>query len=177
LIQSSNANPGSKLQEYRVTGVPRWIPVAVNASSGFFIFLLLLVGFFAPSLRLLHVLQSLIYIAVILLVGRDSEWGFGAGCLIASFWNYIFLRGAAPDVGAFVTGKVMRPDVGLQLAGTFAHFILIVACLAGFLRQDPGWRGWAKFLFAGFAAIAYLILLMVTLRPQYVPLLKRCFGL
>jgi hypothetical protein len=176
-IQAANLHTDSKLRGNRATTVPRWVPVSVYASSGFFIFLLLFAAFFAPSIRVLHVLQSLIYVAVILFVRRNSAWGFGAGCFIASFWNYIFLRGAAADIWALLTGRVIRPDVGLQLAGALAHFILIAACLTGFLIQSPEWKNWAKFLSAGLAAIGYLVVLMITLRPQYVPLLERCFGL
>jgi len=138
---------------------------------------LFIAALFAPSLRLLHAFQALIYICVILLVRRNSAWGFGAGCLIAGFWNYIFLRGAATDIRALLTGKIIRPDVGLQFAAMLAHCVLIVACLAGFLKLNPGWKQWARFLSAGFAAIAYLVILMITMRPQYVPLVKKCFGL
>lgn len=31
------------------------------------------------------------YIAVIVLTRKNSAWGFGAGCIIAAFWNYINL--------------------------------------------------------------------------------------
>jgi multisubunit Na+/H+ antiporter MnhB subunit len=103
--------------------------------------------------------------------------GFGAGCIIGAFWNYIFLRGAAVDVWAFLTGRVIRPDVGLQLAATVAHFVLIVACAAGFLRLKPSANEWVKFLCAGILAIGYLLLLMITMRPEYIPLLKKCFGM
>jgi hypothetical protein len=132
---------------------------------------------FAPSLRLLHAFQALIYIAVVVLARRRSPWGYGAGCLIAGFWNYILLRAGAADIWAFVTGRVIRPDIGLQLAAAFAHCVLIAACLAGFLRRNPCRKEWARFLLAGFVAIGYLIILMITMRPQYVPLLKKCFGL
>jgi hypothetical protein len=71
----------------------------------------------------------------------------------------------------------MRPDIGLQLAGVLAHCVLIFACLAGFLRQSPGWKGWVRFLSGGFAAVAYIVVLIVMMRPQIVPVLKMCFGL
>jgi multisubunit Na+/H+ antiporter MnhB subunit len=76
-----------------------------------------------------------------------------------------------------VTLKEIRPDVGLQLGATLAHVVLIVACLVGFLRPKPNWKDWARFLGAGFLAIAYLVVLIITLRPQMVPILKACFHL
>jgi hypothetical protein len=134
-------------------------------------------AFFEPSLRLLHAFQALIYLAVIVLTSRNSPWGFGAGCIISTFWNYIFLRGAAAEVWAFLSGHAIRLDIGFQLAATIAHFLLIIACLAGFLRMKPNSKHWAIFLTGGSLAVSYLVLLMMTMRPQYVPLLKKCFGI
>ena len=50
-----------------------------------------------PAIRLLHALQSLIYVAVVVLARRNSPWGFGAGCFKSGFWN---------SVNLFVTGFV-----------------------------------------------------------------------
>jgi hypothetical protein len=145
--------------------------------SGFFMFALLISAVFEPSIRLLHALQALIYVAVIVLTRRNSAWGFGAGCIIGAFWNYIFIRGAAADIWAFIMGRVARPDMAIQLAATVAHFLLIVACIAGFARLKPDAKRWTVFFAGGIMAVSYLVLLMVTLRPQYIPLLKRCFGM
>jgi hypothetical protein len=169
--------PVSHFPEQRGTKMPRWISIAIPASAGFFILALFIAACFVPSIRLLHAFQALIYVVIIFLTYRNSPWGFGAGCIISVFWNYIFIRGAAVDVWAFLTGRVIRPDVGLQLAATVAHFVLIVACAAGFLRLKPNTKQWAMFLGAGMLAASYLLLLMITMRPEYIPLLKRCFGM
>jgi hypothetical protein len=176
-IRSTKPQPVLDVAQHRATNQPRWILLSIYAASGFFMLVLLIAAFFAPSLRLLHFFQALIYAAIIVMARRKSPWGFGAGCLIAGFWNYIVLRMALPDISALMAGNGMRPDIALQLAAAVAHFVLIVACLAGFLRQNPGWRDWTKFLSAGLVAIGYLVVLMITMRPQYVPLLKKCFGL
>jgi hypothetical protein len=157
--------------------MPRWISIAIPASAGFFVLALLIAACIVPSIRLLHAFQALIYVAVIVLTRRRSPWGFGAGSIIGAFWNYIFLRGAAVDVWAFLSGRVIRPDIALQLAATVAHFVLIIACAAGFLRSKPGRKQWTMFLAGGVVAVSYLLVLMITMRPEYIPLLKRCFGL
>jgi hypothetical protein len=157
--------------------MPRWIAIAIPSSSGFFILALFIAACVVPSLRLLHALQALIYVAVIVLTRRESPWGFGTGCIIGAFWNYIFIRGAAVDIWALLTGRVIRPDVALQLAATVAHFVLIIACAAGFLRSKPGTKQWAMFLTGGVVAVGYLVLLMIMMRPEYIPLLKKCFGM
>jgi hypothetical protein len=156
---------------------PVWVYPSICAASGVFLFALFVAALFQPSLRVLHALQALIYIAVIVSTRRNSLAGFGAGCFTALFWNYLFLRGAAPAVWAFVTLKEIRPDVGLQLGATVAHFLLIVACLVGFLRLKRSWKDWVIFLGSGFLSIDYVVVLILTLRPQMVPTLKACFGL
>jgi hypothetical protein len=82
---------------------PAWINTSVLVGAGLFIFALSLSAVFDPRIRLLHVLQALIYIAVIVLTRKTSAWGFGAGCVIALFWNYINL---------FVTS--LRRSLGLD---------------------------------------------------------------
>ena len=157
--------------------MPRWITISIPAAAGFFILALSIAGFFQSSIRMLHAFQALIYVAVILLTRRNNAWGFGAGCIIAAFWNYIFLRGAAVDIWAFLTARLIRPDVALQLAAAVAHLVLITACAVGFWRLKPGAKQWTAFLAGGTMAVSYLVILMITMRPQYIPLLKKCFGI
>jgi hypothetical protein len=133
--------------------------------------------FFDPSVRVLHPLQALIYVAVIYLTRRNSAWGFGAGCLIAAFWNYIFLTGAARDIWAFLTGRTANIFIPLQLAAVVAHLVLITACIIGFLSLRPDAKRWARFLGGGVIAICVLVLLVDILRPQSMILLRRSFGL
>lgn len=156
---------------------PRWISVAIPASAGFFIFVLFIAALFEPSIRVLHFFQALIYVAIIFLTRRNSAWGFGAGCLIAAFWNYLFLRIAAVDIWALLTARAFRADIALQFAATIAHFVLIIACVAGFLRLKPNGKQWTRFLAGGIAAVGYLLLLIVTMRSETIPLLKKCFGM
>jgi hypothetical protein len=101
----------------------------------------------------------------------------GPDVSLVFFWNYVFIRGTAADIWKFLTGRVMRPDLPVQLAATAAHFLLIAACAAGFSRLQPGGKQWARFLAGGMVAVSYLLLLMITLRPEYIPLLKKCFGI
>ncbi len=157
--------------------MPRWIAISIPAAAGFFGLALFIAACFVPSIRLLHAFQALIYVAIIFLTRRNSAWGFGAGCIIGAFWNYIFIRGAAVDIWAFLAGRIIRPDVALQLAATVAHFVLIIACAVGFLRLKPGAKQWATFLAGGAVAVSYLLLLTITMRPEYIPLLKKCFGM
>ena len=157
---------------------PRWISTSILVSAGFVIFALVLSAVFQPSIRLLHTFQALIYVAVTIFSFRNSPWGFGAGCLISAFWNYIFIRAAPAELWEFFAGRLFRADLALQEAVLGAHCLLIIACLAGSVRLRPGAKGWVEFVAGGVLAIGYLVLIIVTMGPEYMqPTLKRAFGL
>ena len=157
---------------------------AIIVGAGLFIFALFLSAVYEPRIRVLHALQALIYVAVIGLARRNSAWGYGAGVLISGFWNYINLfvttfiqAGIEQFVGLFQTGRITRPDLALSLIAAAGHFLLIVACLAGFLINRPKTRDWAQFVGGGVLAVAYFIAIIITTGPQYIPLLRKVFAL
>jgi hypothetical protein len=161
-----------------------WINASVLAGAGAFIFALAVSAVFDPSIRVLHVLQALIYVAVIALSRKHSAWGFGAGCIIAVFWNYInlfvttFVKAGMQELLSLLrTGELHRPDPLIAVIAASGHFVLMAACLAGFLRTRPGARGWAQFLAGGALAVGYFVAIIITTGPQYIGLLKRVFRL
>jgi hypothetical protein len=161
----------------------RTYPVVV-IGAGLFIFALFLSAVYEPRIRVLHALQALIYVAVVVLARRKSAWGYGAGFVISSFWNYInlfvttFIRaGVLQLLEFFETGRITRPDLALSLIAATGHFLLIAACLIGFLKTRPTAREWGQFVGGGVLAVAYFILIIVIAGPQYIPLLRRVFGL
>ncbi len=161
-----------------------WINVSILAGAGFFIFALFLSAFFDPKIRVLHTLQALIYVAVIVLTRKNIAWGFGAGCIIAAFWNYTNLfvttfvkAGLQQLLSLLRTGQLRRPDLLVAVIAAGAHFLLIIACLAGFLRTRPTARRWAEFMGGGVLAVGYFAAIIITTGPQYIGLMKRVFGL
>jgi hypothetical protein len=50
--------------------------------------------------------------------------------------------------------------------GGIGHFILIAACIAGFLDQKPRVKNWAQFFAGGFLALAYMALIIATTTPR-----------
>ena len=163
---------------------PGWVNVSILAGAGFFIFALFLSAVFDPTIRLLHTLQALIYVGVIVLTRTNSAWGFGAGCTIAAFWNYInlfvttFIKAGLQQFSIlFRTGQMERPDLMIAVIAAAGHFLLIVACLAGFLRMRPDLKRWGQFIGGGALAVGYFVLIIITTGPQYIDLLKRLFHL
>ncbi|HEV3249436.1 MAG TPA: hypothetical protein VGZ71_00685, partial [Puia sp.] len=71
--------------------VPRWIRLSIPVGVGLFIFALAVSAAVVPQLRLLHLLQALIYVAIFILTRRSNALGFGAAVFIATAWNCLQL--------------------------------------------------------------------------------------
>ena len=87
------------------------------------------------------------------------------------------MRGLQELSRLFQTGELHRPDLLIAVIAGGGHFLLIIGCLAGFLRTRPGVRRWSEFVAGGGVAVAYLAAIIVTTGPQYINLLKRVFRL
>ena len=151
----------------------RWIRMSISIGVGLFILALTLSAVFVPQLRLLHLFQALIYVAIIVFTGRNSPWGFGVGVIIPAAWNclnlfvtHLFQAGAGQFWSLVRTGHVSRPDTLMVMIGGGAHFLLISACIAGFIQLRPRMKQWGQFFAGGFLALAYLALMVVTTAPH-----------
>ena len=125
---------------------PRWINVSILIGAGSFIFALILSAVFDPKIRLLHTLQALIYVAVIVLTRRDSAWGFGAGCIIAAFWNYLnlfvttFIKAGLHQFSTWLrTGQIHRPDLMIAVIAGGGPF-LAYSRLPCRVPSNAAWR-------------------------------------
>lgn len=169
----------------RPTADAKWINSSIVVGSAIFIFALAVSAFFAPQWRVLHVLQALIYIAVIVLARRDSAWGFGAGVFIATFWNVLVLFRSPVGVQAVAGiralihgGPAPQPDVLLQLFAACGNFLIIAACLVGFFRTRPGARQWGQFAAGGVLAVGYLLAMVFMVGPpEGAQHIRQAFGL
>ena len=163
---------------------PPWIDACIVVGAGLFMFALIVSAVFDPTIRVLHAFQLLIYVAVIVLTRRRSAWGFGAGFLIAAFWNYTnlfvttFIAAGMRQLSVLMTtGQLKRPDLLIALVAAGGHFLMILGCLAGFLRLRPDGGQWVGFLCGGVLAVAYFAAIIVIAGPQYIQLLKHTFHL
>lgn len=154
-------------------GSSRWTRVAIPVAVGLFILALTLSAVFVPPLRPLHLFQALIYVAVLVLTRRNSPWGFGAGVIVATAWNCLnlfvtrlFQAGALQFWSLVRTGHVSRPDTLMVMVGGMAHFLLIVACMAGFIQLRPRMKQWRQFFAGGFLALAYFALIIAVAAPH-----------
>jgi hypothetical protein len=151
----------------------RWTRVAIDVGSSLFIVALAGSAFVVPQLRVLHLLQALIYVAIIILSRRNRPEVFGAAIAVAIAWNSLNLfithltqAGTREFWSLLTTGQVRRIDTMMVALGSLGHFILIVACVAGFhrLRRRPG--AWWRLGAGAVAALAYLALIIVAAAPR-----------
>ena len=158
---------------------------AMVALSGVWLFVLLASGAIEHEVLVLHLFQSLIYVAVIVLALRGSKWACGIAISIAVMWNYFNLHtGFVFDAGfrvwrQFLSGGGIRNFVQfLAPIAWFAHVGLIAAALASYARRSD--RRWADtgVLVASFAGtFAYFAAILALFGPQFLPRLLHLFGI
>jgi hypothetical protein len=151
----------------------RWLRITIPIGVGLFILALTISAVVVPQLRLLHLLQAMIYVVILILTRRNSPWGFGVAVFISTAWNclnlfvtHLFEAGAGMLWSFMRTGHLNRPETVMVFIGSLAHFVLIVACTAGFLQLRPGKRQWAHFCIGGLMVLTYMALIIAIAAPR-----------
>jgi len=146
-----------------------WIPIG----AGLFLVALMVSALAVPQLRLLHLLQAFIYIAVVILARRNNVYALGAGFTIAVAWNcveifaaHLMQAGAVMFWSFLHTGQVQHLETMMVPLGGIGHFILIIACLAALFHQTSEDRKWWKFVGGGAWTLVYFFLIIAVARPR-----------
>lgn len=162
-MDSSHINPRLAMTTRRLD-VPEWL-IAVGATL--FILSLAVSAVFVPPIRALHVVQSLMYVAVILLAFRHNRWGYFLGASIAGFWNLTALFGSVLFVELLAAPS--RPDLALQGLAWLANLIIVIGSILGYRRLAPAPNDASRFGLAFGASIAFLVAATAALAPGYLP--------
>jgi len=152
-----------------------------------FVFILILMeaGYFDREVRVLHVFQSLIYVAVIVLSLRHNKWGYGIGLSIAVAWNALnLLNGFVFDAGfrewaSFLrTGHITNPVWWVAPPAWFVHVALIICLISAYLRLPTKKLSDIAILIGSFVlTIGYFLLIIAIFFSQFLPRLKHTlFG-
>jgi len=148
-----------------------------------FIAVLLVSGYLEHEVLLLHLAQSLIYIAVAVLCFRQNKLGYGIGLSISAEWNAYNLFSSGFIAAGFRQlslllreGRISNP---VHLMGALAgidHFALI-ACLVWGYAKLPSKRFRDVFILLGSAVLvtAYFLAVIALLWPQFIPRVKAKF--
>jgi hypothetical protein len=145
----------------------------IQVGAALFLVALAISALVVTRLRFLHLLQALIYIAIVILARRNSAWGFGAGVTIGIAWNSLnlfvthLIQGGAVAFWTFVrTGHVERLETMMVTLGGIAHFILIIACLDALFKQTTDNKKWWKFIGGGLLTLAYMVFIIAIAQPR-----------
>jgi len=145
----------------------------IYIGAALFLVALLVSAIVMPEPRLLHFLQALIYVAVIVLAGRNSAWGFGAGFTIGIVWNgfslfvtHLIQVRAVAFWSSLRTGRVEQLVPMMVALGGIGHFILIIAGIVALVSHNTEIRKWWKLVGGGAFAVAYFVLIVAFARPH-----------
>jgi hypothetical protein len=146
-----------------------WIPIG----AGLFLVALGVSAAAVPQLRLLHILQALIYVAIVILARRNNIFAMGAGFTIAVAWNCLeffgphLIQAGAVLLWTFLhTGQVRQVDTMMVPLAAIGHLILIFACLTALFNQTTRTRKWWKFLVGGVLVLGYFAFIVAIARPR-----------
>jgi hypothetical protein len=146
-----------------------WIPIGASL----FLVALAVSAAAVPQLRLLHLLQAFIYVAVVILARRNNVFALGAGFTISTAWNcleffgpHLIQAGAVLFWSFLHTGQVLHVETMMVPLGGIGHLILIFACLAALFKQTTDQKKWWKFLVGGVLVLGYFALIVAIARPR-----------
>jgi hypothetical protein len=147
--------------------------VWISIGAGLFLVALAVSALAVPQLRLLHLLQAFIYVAVVIFARRDNTYALGAGFTIAVAWNCVETFGPHLMQAGIVmfwsflhTGQVQHLETMMVPVGGVGHFILVIACLTALFHQTTDTKKWWKFLAGGVLVLGYFALIIAIARPR-----------
>ena len=165
----------------RLSADPATRAIAICCAG--FIAVLLVAGYLEREVLVLHLAQSLIYVAVAALCFRRNKLGYGIGLAISAEWNAYNLFSSGFIAAGFRQlslllreGRISNP---VHLMGALAginHFVLI-ACLVWGYAKLPSKKFRDVFILLGSAVLvtAYFLAIVALLWPQFIPRLKAKF--
>ncbi len=150
-----------------------------------FVAILLISGAIERDVLILHLFQSLIYVAIVVLCIRKSIWGYAVGISISIIWD------AYNSISGFVFHAGFRQWALFARTGHFTNFVQLLApiawfdhvALAGALawayarRPNKRWTD-ALVLAAGFVVtFAYFFGIIAAFWPQFIPRARQLLHL
>jgi hypothetical protein len=155
------------------------------ALCGLWIAILLVSGFLETEVLVLHLFQSLIYVAVAALLLYGSKWAEGVGISIALIWDKVNLHtGFVFDAGFRRWRELFHGDgisnfvQFLAPIAFFAHVALIFVLAVRYLRRrDKRMLDAPGFCVAFVVTFAYFAIILSLYGPQFLPRFLDLFAL
>jgi hypothetical protein len=156
-----------------------------TACAAIFVVVLAVSAWWDRRIVVLHVLESVPYVAAAVLCLRRRTLGYAIGAASGAFWLYIagtqttFIHNGFTLAGRLLTtGHAERWDVMIAVPGALATGGLVLCSLAAYLRAPKkATRDVLVFAGAAVGVIAFFAGAFAAAGPQYLPLIVRGFGL
>jgi hypothetical protein len=160
------------------------LDIAIVVLSILFIVILLLSGYFERDVLVLHLFQSLIYVAIIILSLKHNKWGYGTAISIAAVWNTFnifsgfFSAGFQQWESLLSDGRITNPVNLVSPPAGLVHLALIVCSVWAYTRLKNKKIGDVWILLgSGVLSVGYLLLMIALLWSQFLPRMQRIlFG-
>lgn len=149
-----------------------------------FIVVLGIAAYWDRTIRVLHVFESLPFIAAALLCLRRHKFGYMLGAAGGAFWLWMggvlttFVRNGFERVAMLLrTGHVDRPDVLLGAPAACFTGGLVLFSLWGYFRdRHRKWSDLGLFVAATGAVAGFFVAIFAAFAPQYLGMFKHLFG-
>jgi len=162
----------------------RIVNVLIAAFALAFVGILALAAYFDASIRVLHLFESIPFLASAALCLRGRKTGYALGVAASAFLLLCsavlttFVRNGFERVTMLLrTGHVDRPDVLLgAFAGTFTAGLLIFS-LWGYLKlPNKSWRDLGLFAGQIGLVVCFFLTIFAVFAPQYLAMFKPLMG-
>src|SRR5262245_61279398 len=149
-----------------------------------FVVILGISAYWDPTIRVLHLFESLPYLVAAGLCLRQRRFGYLLGVASGLFWLWMagalttFIRNGFERVAMLVrTGHVDRPDVLIAAPAAWVTGGLVVSCLWGYLRlRDKSWSDLGLLVVAFGAVAAFFVSIFAAFTPQYLGMFRHLVG-
>lgn len=145
-----------------------------------FIAVLYISAYWEPDIRLLHFLQSWMYIVSLVLILRGSKWGCFIGASAAVFWDYVnvfvttFFRNGLEQARIFLhTGHIVKPDLLISVPAWLGNLALIFGAVLVYVAVPRRqWSDIGRMALALAGTMGFFAGAIALAQPRYLPLFK-----
>ncbi len=149
-----------------------------------FIVVLGISAYWDPTIRVLHLFESLPYVVAAVLCLRRQRFGYMLGTAGGAFWLWTaatlttFVRNGFERVAMLLrTGHVDRPDILIAAPAACATAGLVLFSLWGYSRvRNKSWGDLGLFLVALILVAGYFVAIFAVFAPRYLGMFRRLFG-
>ena len=154
--------------------------IGVAVCSAVFIAILAAAAYFDPTIRVLHVFESLPYIAAAALSLRQNKFGYALGVPSGAFWLWTagflttFIRNGFERLAMLVrTGTVDRVDILIAVPAAIATGGLVLFSIAGYAQlATKSRRDILIFLAVLVVVPLFFIAIFAAFAPQYLGMFR-----